>query len=84
MKFFGGAFLILVTIMLILVPLTIGQKNKDVMDTQPKNKTLCAECKVLQPTIHINAFINAPRRTTASPCPKGQRQDAGGVCRSLI
>ena len=76
MKFFGGAFLILVTMMLILVPLTVGQKNKDVY-TQPKIETHCTECKVQSTSI-----IDAPKITTASPCPEGQRQDSSGVCRS--
>ncbi|KYM78102.1 hypothetical protein ALC53_11570 [Atta colombica] len=78
MKFFGGAFLILVTMMLIL-PLTVGQKNKDVIYTQLKIKTPYTECKI-QPT----SIIDAPRRTTARPCPEDQRQDSRGVCRSLI
>ena len=79
MKFFDGAFLILVTMMLILMPLTVGQKNKDVICTQLKIKTPYTECKI-QPT----SIIDAPRRTTARPCPEGQRQDSRGVCRSLI
>lgn len=59
---------------LILVPLRTCQENEDKHLMLMPSEKLGYERRV----------IDAPRRTTAKPCPEGERQDSRGRCRKPL
>lgn len=77
MKIFVGILLILPMMMLTLVPTAVGQENENenvryTTDTLPEFN------------IFYTTIIGAPIRTTAKPCPEGQRLNSRGKCRTVV
>lgn len=74
MKFSVIILFILVTMTLILVPLRTCQENEDKHLMFMPSENLGYE----------HSFIEGLRRTTAKPCPEGERQDSKGRCRKPL